>query len=242
MSLIHEALKKAGDKEKSPMGSGLASFQDSVKVTTPRKIPTRIIVLSSVLVVGIAIFLYTQLSGGDKKELGKPVRPAHTVTNSSSGKMNVAQLKERALKAYNSGDMDAAWSVYSTASRLDKNDASIWNNMGLVAKKRGDLEEARKSYERALKMRPEYPEAMNNLAVLDMDAGKITDAKAYFEKSLALEPAYAEANFNLARLYEKKGDSERAVDYYKRFLEVGGSFPSNVVDAVRDHIVEIGYK
>jgi Flp pilus assembly protein TadD len=241
MSLIHEALKKAGDKEKAPMGSGLASFQDAPKVSGGRKVPTRVIILAAVLAVGAAIFLYTQFSNDDKK---KPVKasPASSATNPVSGKMNVEQLKDRALDAYRTGDMDAAWSVFSTVSRLDKSNPEIWNNMGLVAKKRGDIEAARQSYEKALKLKPEYPEAMNNLAVLDMDEGKVTDAKSYLEKALVIKPAYPEANFNMALLYEKKGDTARAIDYYKRFLEVGGDFPSNVVDAVRDHIVEIENK
>ena len=241
MSLIHEALKKAGDKEKAPMGSGLASFQESPKISSDKKVPTRIIVLASVLAVGIAFFLYIQFADKEKKQ-GVKASPAKSVSNPVTGKMDVEQLKNRALESYRAGDMNAAWSVYSTVSRLDKSNPEVWNNMGLVAKKRGDMETARASYEKALKLKPEYAEAMNNLAVLDMEEGKITDAKGYLEKALALKPAYAEANFNLALLYEKKGDSARAVDYYKRFLEVGGDFPSNVVDSVRDHIVEIEYK
>ena len=238
MSLIHDALKKAGGKkERPPVGSGLVSFQETDE-STRRAVPTRTIILAVVLVVVIALSLYLRLSDRHKEmKFYQPVVPEAGTRESS--KMNVAQLKSRAADVYRSDDLDAAWSILSTANRLDDQDPEVWNNLGLVARRSGDVTYARKAYQKALQLKPDYPEVLNNLAVLEMKAGNNAEAKKLLEKVLELVPAYPEANFHMALLYDQKGKKDQAIDYYKRFLEVSGDFPSNIVDAIRDHIVEI---
>lgn len=237
MSLIHDALKKAQDKEKAPLGSGLASFQDAASSPPREGMNKRTLVLAAVLTLAVGFFVYSRLVP-PKTATEAPV-PSPAIQPQNFGDQDAARLKKGGVEAYNADDLDRAWSNLQAANKLDEKDAETWNNMGLVARKRGDLLKARECYEKAIELKPDYPEAMNNLAVLSMQGGDTAKAKELLEKAVALSPAYPEANFHLAILYEQKGDKPKAIEYYKRFLEVSGSLPSNVVDQVRDHIVEI---
>lgn len=234
MSLIHDALKKAEDREKAPLGSGLASFQEPVE---PPKagLNTRTIVLGSVLIIAVGFFVYSKLTPDKPQAASPPPTPA--IAPQALGEQDAGRMKKSAVDAYNADDLDTAWTNLSTASNLDPKDPEIWNNMGLVARKRGDLLRARQSYEKALELKPDYPEALNNIAVLSLQGGDIAKAQGYLDKAVKLSPAYPEANFHLALVYEQKGEKAKAVEYYKRFLEVSGNLPSNMVDQVRDHVV-----
>ncbi len=237
MSLIHDALKKAGEKESPPVGSGLASFQEP-PAPPHRRFPTRIIVLAVVLIAAIAIFVYLQMSSRKPPPSALP-QPKQGEAATDLTNMDVSQLKRRAMEAYRADDLAAAWSILSTASRLDAKDPEIWNNMGLVARQRGDTAGARQAYEKALMLKKDYPESLNNLAVLEMREGNVAQARKDLEQALQLEPANPEANFHMGLLYDQQDNKQKAVQYYKSFLEVSGDFPSNIVDAVRDRIVEI---
>ena len=238
MSLIHDALKKAQDKEAAPLGSGLASFQDAATPPPKEGMNKRTLVLAAVLTLAVGFFVYSRLVP-PKEETSAPPVPAAAIQPQNFGDQDAARLKKGGVEAYNADDIDRAWSSLQAANKLDEKDPETWNNMGLVARKRGDLLKARECYEKAIELKPEYPEAMNNLAVLSLQGGDIAKARELLEKAVALSPAYPEANFHLAILYEQKGDKAKAIEYYKRFLEVSGSLPSNIVDQVRDHVVEI---
>lgn len=236
MSLIHDALKKAEKKDRLPIGSGLASLEEATE-SAKKGLPKRTIVLAAVLVVALAITAYINLK--PKRDASAPQVPVAADVQKDLGKQDAELLKKKALNAYGADDFVTANSNLSAALDINSTDPELWNNLGLVSKKQGNIAKARSSYEKALELKPDYPEALNNLAVMEMDAGNATRATQLLERALKLKPAYPEANFNLAHLYETKGEKAKAVEYYKRFLDVSGSFSSSVVDAVRNHIMEI---
>lgn len=237
MSLIHDALKKAQDKESAPLGSGLASFQDPVE--PPKEGGgKRTIVLGAILVLALGFFVYTKLTP-DKEQAAPAPAPMPAVMPQQIGEQDAGRLKRSAIDAYKADDMDSAWRNLQAAASMNDKDPEIWNNMGLVARKRGDLLKAREFYDKAIELKPDYPEALNNLAVLSLQGGDVEKARELLEKAVKLAPAYPEANFHMAMVLEQKGDKAKAIEYYKRFLEVSGSLPSNLVEQVRDHVVEI---
>lgn len=236
MSLIHDALKKAQEKDKAPMGSGLSGFHDTLDEGKP-KISKTTIILGVVFTLVIVFLAYSKFSGkggGTGSGDVPAVSPIAVQTQPDA-----QRLKKSAADSFNTDDLETAWASITSANQLDANDPEVWNNMGLIARKRGDATKAREAYEKALALRPEYPEAMNNLAILEMQAGNVARAKELLDKATKLVPSYAEANFNLALLYDQAGDRVKAVEYYKRFVDTGKNFPSSVIDSVRDRVMEI---
>lgn len=238
MSLIHDALKKAQDKEQVPLGSGMVGFQDPLETpsASPKK---RILFLVVLIVAAVGIFGYLKFWSSKEPKVAAPQTPATTTAAAPTAGQDVGTLKKGAVEAYNAEDLERAWNNLSAANRLDEKDPEVWNNMGIVSRKRGDLVKAREAYQKAIELRPEYPEALNNLAVLSLQAGDTAQASELLGKALKISPAYPEANFHMGLLLEQKGDKAKAIEYYKRFLQVGGGLPSSVVDQVRGHVVEM---
>ena len=134
MSLIHDALKKAQKGKRAELGSGIASMEESTEMTK-KGIPKRTVILAVVLVIALVIFAYLRFKpkSADTASSAPVPKAAGSVEDMVKG--DVGMLKERAIEAYRSGDMGAAWSNFSTAVNLDPQDPELWNNLGLVAKK-----------------------------------------------------------------------------------------------------------
>lgn len=289
MSLIHDALKKAQDKEKAPIGSGLTAFQD-LPEGKKLALTKRTIVLIALVVVALGFLAYNRFSSPDAPAPtdiptskfgptpgavapGQAAAPAPEVTPGGAGEApdavpgqapggaqagaaqpapglgtgaegaeqssDVVLMNRRAIEAFKNDELDSALASIRSAAVLAPKSAQVWNNKGFIEKKFGELEEARRSYEKALELKPDYPETLNNLAMLEYAEGKPSTARELLQKTLTAVPAYPEANFNMGFIYDKGGDKTRAIDYYRRFLDVSGAFPSNVVEAVRDRVMEL---
>lgn len=237
MSLIHDALKKAEGENKPPVNNPIMPVPEGSEVK--RLIAPRTLVLVVLLVLSLGYFIYAKyLAGPADKKVG-PSQLKIAATAEPAKVDNVALLKRRGTDAFKSDDYESAWSNLSAAQNLSPQDAEIWNNMGLVAKKKGDNAKARECYQKALQLKPEYPEALNNLAMLEWSEENLQKAVELLNKALAISPAYPEANFHMALIYDTEQNKTKAVEFYKRFLDVSGSFPSNIVDAVRDRLMEI---
>lgn len=252
MSLIHDALKKAQGNQTPELGSGLASFQEP-PAGEGEPAPKRTIILIAVLAVAVIFFVYMKFFSKPK---GPQPKSAAAIAASMQGggqapgqalaqgqnqpaAGDLASLKKKAVDSFKTDDLEGAWAALTSASQIAATDPEVWNNFGLVAKKRGDPVKAREAYNKALELKPDYPEALNNLAVLERDEGNGGKSRELLDRALKILPAYPEANFNMALLYDSSGEKHKALEYYKRFLEIGGSYPNNIIEAVRDRIMEI---
>ena len=131
------------------------------------------------------------------------------------------------------------------ATRLDPNDKSSWNNLGIARRALGDGEGARLAFARALELDPTFENAKANAALLqaemaqrpsaeptaEMPDGRIDELDAPVpqldEINAAIErqeqlcidnPDEAAAVIELARLYLEKGDGRSGVDAMWAFL------------------------
>ena len=240
MSLIHDALKKAQGHDEAPVGSGTASLKESIEEGRKPPASKRKIVLAAVLVLVLGVFAYMKLySPTDTEDAPHPKEEGAAAGDlSAGGPADAASMKRRAVDAYRADDLSGAWANISAVVNLTPKDAEAWNNLGLIAKERGDPTKAREAYGKALELKPGYAEALNNMAVMEWQGGNGAGARELLDKALKQLPAYPEANFNMAVIYDKAGDKKKAEDYYRRFLDVGGTFPSNVVEEVRDRVME----
>lgn len=77
-----------------------------------------------------------------------------------------AQLGRCHLELRTFGQAAAA---LARATRLDPNDKSSWNNLGIARRAQGDLLAARKAFQRALELDPLFASAAGNLAALESE-------------------------------------------------------------------------
>lgn len=243
MSLIHDALKKAQEKDEKKYSPLLPDLKASGEEGGRKAITKRTIVLMGVLLLAMLYTVYDKFVASGEK--GVPKQPEQALKVEESGKESglveseSGRLSETGVFAYKKGNLEDALGKFSAASQIDPNNHEVWNNLGVTAKKKGDYSRAREAYEKALFLNENYSEAMNNLAALEIESGNLTNAKALLEKALKISPDYPEANFHMGVLCEKEKRTNDAVMYYKNFLDNAKDISPSLLEQVREHVFNL---
>jgi tetratricopeptide (TPR) repeat protein len=109
---------------------------------------------------------------------------------------------------------------YRTALRTDKQNAMLYNKLGITELKLGDNRSARKHFSEAIKRDPKYADALNNLGALSCLEKKYKPASKYLKQALALDETRAATHINLAETWFGLGKVEWAMTEYARALEL----------------------
>jgi Flp pilus assembly protein TadD len=140
-------------------------------------------------------------------------------------------------------DFVRATKALSQATRLDPNDKSSWNNLGIARRSMGDGEGARAAFIRALQLDPSFETARTNAQLLEAEIAQVLAAAGAMAsdaddpdrgpRTLALEeivdaidrcealcvdePANVQHVIELARLYRLQGDAQSGEDALRAF-------------------------
>jgi TPR repeat protein len=91
-----------------------------------------------------------------------------------------------------------------------KNEAALFNKMGIEQGRFGNLDEAIRLFEKALALDPKFAETYNNLGYAYTKRGDLVRAADYFRKALEIDPNHAKARANLEYVNAELGKSEGA--------------------------------
>lgn len=259
MSLINEALKKAGQETGS---------DDELENAYPQKIlflagrqgnNRWLITLVGVLVIGGAVVAALQVPSVTKRFLrfgGAPaasvpkprlsvpapsqVAPATPAGNASKTQAeHLAQLQQlitNGTASLRAGDVPAARSAFTRAVQLDAASAVAHHGLGLVEKREGKLADAERQYLEAIRLDVNYAEAHNNLALLYDQQGKADRALVEYTTALSIRPDYPEARLNYAIALERLGRTADAKVEYQKFLVRVPSELNDVAEKVQAHL------
>jgi Flp pilus assembly protein TadD len=101
-----------------------------------------------------------------------------------------SELRERALQAAALGSLDQAEQLLERALALDRNDALIWNDLGVVLVHRGERRRGIEAFQKSLALNGRHAGTHRNLAVaLDQD-GQARMAATHYRAVLALAPQH----------------------------------------------------
>ncbi len=131
-----------------------------------------------------------------------------------------AQAEQDGLRAYQSGDVNAAVRLMRRAIELDPQEARLWNNLAGVLLVCNQLVEAESSLERAVSLKPDYPDAWCNLGNVSDRLGKSDAAKASYLQALKLRPRYPDALNNLGIVLAGEGQYDDARSCYESALRL----------------------
>lgn len=120
--------------------------------------------------------------------------------------------RERGIELYKQGNYAQAIDVLEGVSRRDdaKNDAEVWNYLGLSYVEGEKLKSGINALEKAVKLKPENADFRTNLAYAYLLNGKMGDANSEIRKAFALDPKNVRVLYvrGTARLREEKiGDA-----------------------------------
>jgi tetratricopeptide (TPR) repeat protein len=121
---------------------------------------------------------------------------------------------------------------YLAALRINRQNALLYNKVGVVELQLGQRGYARKYFAQALKIDPQFVSAVNNLGAVALLDKKYKPAVVYFKQALAMDESSASAHLNLAEAWMGLGETDRAMTEYARALELNADILSSSQDGV----------
>ncbi len=95
------------------------------------------------------------------------------------------EFKGDVARARDDNASAAAW--YGAATRYDKNNAALFNKLGIAQLKSGEMNAARKAFGDAVKRDPTFVDALNNLGAVNCLQRRYKPAVKYLKQALALD-------------------------------------------------------
>lgn len=231
MSIILDALRKAQQDRtkginKAPPGTG-GMLRPSDKSPRP---PLRSILMAACCLMILSasiVYYFVNMRGQNPEGSLRPIAALPALPGGWSLKDN-EELRERALRLYNDQNFKESAMNWEKLSKIEPQDAEVFNNLGLALKKSDDRDGALTAYDRALEINPDLPQALNNRAILYMENAHWDEAYGLLERAIKVQPDYAEPHLHLALIMEKKGRVQEALQHFKNFLEFNPESPDKL--------------
>ena len=116
------------------------------------------------------------------------------------------------------GETAAALDQFKLALASRKDDAKLYNAMGVAYATQGHYELALQSYKLGLAINPDYPALRNNYGLLQLATGDLNDAVVTFEKLVKTTPS-DRYRINLALVYTALGRDDDAQKASKDLMD-----------------------
>ncbi len=136
--------------------------------------------------------------------------------------MDVAELRQRAVRAMREGRVDDGIAAYRQLLAIAPDSTEAWYNLGYLLRCARSFEPALDAYGEALARGIDRPEDvhLNRAVILSEFLARDGDAERELRAAIALNPRFATGWLNLGMLYEDRGDAAAARDSYARVLAI----------------------
>ena len=106
---------------------------------------------------------------------------------------DVPDLFSEATELVELGRLDEALTLFQALLKTDSNNATLWNNIGIIRFRQGEYREALNAFGQATDTDPEFTNAWFNKSLALVNLGKDTEALRALDKVLKLNPQDKEA-------------------------------------------------
>ena len=134
--------------------------------------------------------------------------------------MTVPELEKAGDQARSVKDYNLAIDYFEAALRKDRNNAVLYNKLGLAELRKDDFQSARTHFQKAVKLDSKYAEAVNNIGAIDYVRKNYGSAAKFFKKAVALNETDATFHVNLGAAWFSQKKMERAIAEYMRAMEL----------------------
>jgi tetratricopeptide (TPR) repeat protein len=154
-------------------------------------------------------------------------------TNAKKDKLEVARkAEEKGDLARIHNNYPAALDYYQIALHISRQNAVLYNKLGIVELQQSQRGAARKHFAQAARLEPQMISAINNLGAVDLLDKKYKSASNYFKQALAMDETVASTHLNLAEAWMGMGEIDRGMTEYARALELDADILSSTDEGV----------
>lgn len=141
--------------------------------------------------------------------------------------------------------MAEAANEFQAAVAARPDDASAYNNLGMVFARTGNTMQAIESYAKAIELRPNYAEALYNYGLVLEDMGRLADAARRYEQAIQSRRNYVDALIRFSILLSDPRttslrDLPRALDLARQAVRLTGSENPLALSAVANAYANVG--
>jgi tetratricopeptide (TPR) repeat protein len=112
-------------------------------------------------------------------------------------------LFSEAIELAEGGLLDDALALFQTLLKTDSNNATIWNNIGIIRFRQGKYREAVNAFGQATDIDPQFTNAWFNKSLALVNLEKATEALRALDKVIKLNPRDKEAQSQRALIVRK---------------------------------------
>ncbi|VGO12640.1 TPR repeat-containing protein YrrB [Pontiella desulfatans] len=124
----------------------------------------------------------------------------------------------RAVAYANLPNPDKAIEDFNRAAKLNADDPTLWNYVGITYAQKGSSPKAIESYHRAIKLRPNYAEAWYDLGVILQRDGMVDKAIDAYQKATQSDPDLLNAWNNWGNIYSEAMMPDHALPLYQEVV------------------------
>ena len=141
---------------------------------------------------------------------GRPLAELYSPPQQEKAKQAYAEGK----RLFEAKDYQRALVAFKQAVKVEPNNASAYNYLGLTYKRLGLYDEAADAYVKAIKLQPENHVFIFNLGMLLYAANYYNDAATAFQKAIQLKPDDPDCHYMLGRTYAQQGKIQASLREY----------------------------
>jgi len=146
--------------------------------------------------------------------------PAPDQTVADVRAMTAAELEKAGDAAREQKDYDLAIHYFQAAIKKDRNNAVLYNKLGLAELRKNDLASARADFEKATRHDSKYSEPVNNIGAVEYMKKNYGQAAKDFRKAIALDESRSTYHINLGAAWFGQKKMDRAIVEYTRAIEL----------------------
>jgi len=146
------------------------------------------------------------------------------------------ELNNQGVKHFLNGEIEQAESCYQEAYKLDPENSSLLNNLGLFCHQQKRYDEALKYFEKAI-AREEKPSYIINSGNTLAMQGKLDQAEKRYLEVTEKYPNHANAWLSLAKLSTHKNQLDTAKTYWKILLDMEPKL-EHFIELTKIHILQ----
>lgn len=117
------------------------------------------------------------------------------------------------------GDDSKALMHFNEATKIDKNYAPAYNNIGYSSLDLGRIKEAEAAFKTYIELIPNNPNPYDSYAEFLMRSGKFDDSLKYYNLALAKEPTFDASYRGIGNNYAYKGEYAKSRQAYQTILD-----------------------